>query len=265
MVWNEAVQTGAAGGLLVGQVASMAGVTVKTVRHYEKLGLIAPSHRSTNGYKHYDAESVVRVACAASLGRAGIPLSRVGEILDRAPTALDCIEVVADVLRTQRERIDDQLATLTALGAAIASGEGALDELGRPFIEGVEADLGERRDQVSDDAWRIERRVMGLLASLGAGEELPDAARDYIRNHPEEVAALLEADGELARLRGVTRDDPRVQEVAAKIRQAHSTVAALAALITPPDGETQAAVRSIVRPRLSEAQLAALRAAADHI
>ena len=263
MVWNEAVPSMRAGGLLVGQVASLAGVTVKAVRHYEKLGLISPSHRGTNGYKHYDAESVVTVACVAALGRAGIPLSRVRSILDGSPSALGSIETVADVLRDERARIDDQLQTLRSLGAALTSGEGVLEELGRAVIEDVKEDLGEVRIRVRDDAWRIERRVMGLLASFGASDELPDAARDYIRTNPEAVAAALDADGALAQLRDVPADDPMVLEVARKIRRAHSTVAALGALITPPDEDARSAIRSVVRPRLSNAQLAALRAAAD--
>jgi DNA-binding transcriptional MerR regulator len=250
-------------GLLVGQVASLAGVTVKAVRHYEKLGLIEPCHRATNGYKHYDAESVVRVACVAALGRAGVPLSHVNEILDRAPSALGSIEVVAEVLRSERDRIDDQLRTLTSLGAAIASGEGPLEELGRSVVEEVAADLGEVSHQVPDDAWRIERRVAGLLASFGAGEDLPEAVRDYVRTHAVEVAAAVNADGELARLRLVSSDDPLVLEVANKIRNARSTVAELVALLPRPDQDAHAAIRSVIRPRLTAAQLAALRAAAD--
>ena len=263
MVWNHGVATDDISGLLVGQVAALAGVTTKTVRHYEKLGLIEPSTRASNGYKRFSPDSVVRVVCVASLRRAGVPLSRVGEILDRSPSATGIVQSVVEVLRAERERIDEQLDTLESLGDAMARGEGPLEELGRGVVADIGIALGPERDRVNAHAWRMERRVAGLLASFGLNvDELPDSARAYIRDHAADVAAALDADAALAGLRDATIDDPRVDDVAGQIRRSRATVAALAELVELPGDGVRSALGAVVRPRLSDAQLAALRKAA---
>ena len=250
-------------GLLIGQVASLAGVTVKTVRHYEKLGLVEHSRRESNGYKRYDGDAVVRVACVAALRRAGLPLARVAAVLDHAPSAAESVRGVLDVLRSERDRIEEQLLALESLAAAIADGEGPLEELGRPFVGAMKEALGEEAPDIDDEVWRIERRVAGLFASFGlVVDELPERAREYIRVHAEEVGAAIEADAALAGLREVAADDPLVDEVAALLQRARPTAMALAGLVEVPKG-TQAEVQAIVRPKLSGAQREALRRASS--
>ncbi len=66
--------------VLIGKLAELSGVTVCTLRVYERRGLIKPLYRSSNGYRYYDAslQHPIRVFGAAlSLG---LSLSEVGEI-----------------------------------------------------------------------------------------------------------------------------------------------------------------------------------------
>src|SRR5688572_7524917 len=109
MVSNGGVE--ATPGLLVGQLAELAGVTVKTVRHYEKLGLIAATGREPNGYKRYPADAVLRVACVAKLRGAGVPLARVAQLLDEPTTggAVGVVDVVLEVLHEQYAETERQI------------------------------------------------------------------------------------------------------------------------------------------------------------
>ena len=56
----------------VGQVARLAGVTVRTLHHYDQIGLLPPSGRAANGYRTYTAVDVATAAAGAVLARAGL-------------------------------------------------------------------------------------------------------------------------------------------------------------------------------------------------
>ncbi|GAB3806741.1 hypothetical protein GCM10028798_30110 [Humibacter antri] len=100
----------------IGEVARRAGVSVKTVRHYESLGLVGSS-RLPNGYRDY-AEDVPRlVAEAHELGRVGLRLTQTRPFLD--------------CLADGNANGDDCLATRPAYSAAIEDLTRRIDELER--------------------------------------------------------------------------------------------------------------------------------------
>ncbi len=68
--------------LLISDVAELFGVTTKTLRHYEKLGLIEPE-RSENGYRVFSAENILRIQRIRNLQALGLSLRRIKAILDR--------------------------------------------------------------------------------------------------------------------------------------------------------------------------------------
>ena len=67
--------------LTIGQIASYAGVTVRAVRHYHAKGLLPEPERDHSGYRRYDAAAVVELVKIRTLADAGVPLSRVHELL----------------------------------------------------------------------------------------------------------------------------------------------------------------------------------------
>jgi DNA-binding transcriptional MerR regulator len=71
--------------LTIGQLASFAGVTVRTVRFYHQKGLLPEPQRDASGYRRYDAAAVVELIRIRTLAEAGVPLSRVRELLDASP------------------------------------------------------------------------------------------------------------------------------------------------------------------------------------
>ncbi|MEV6250786.1 MerR family transcriptional regulator [Streptomyces sp. NPDC051742] len=97
-----------AGGLTIGQAAAFVGVTIKTVRHYHRLGLLAEPERDGSGYRRYGSADLLRLIQVRTLAGAGVPLAEVGELLDADPerfaAALD------DVHRRLTERIEDLVA-----------------------------------------------------------------------------------------------------------------------------------------------------------
>ena len=98
----------------IGEVAARAGVSTKTVRHYESQGVLSSS-RLPNGYRDYDENAVRLVSEAHVLGALGI---RLGE----TRPFLDC-------LSAGNERVDDCADSLVAYRRAIADVNGRIDGL----------------------------------------------------------------------------------------------------------------------------------------
>jgi DNA-binding transcriptional MerR regulator/pimeloyl-ACP methyl ester carboxylesterase len=92
------------GGLTIGQAAAFAGVTVKTLRHYHRLGLVDEPRRDTSGYRRYTSTDLFRLVQVRALAEAGVPLAEVGDLLD-----------------ADHERFADALATWNG-GSPTASG-----------------------------------------------------------------------------------------------------------------------------------------------
>ena len=59
---------------LVQQFAKLAGVTVRTLHHYDRLGLLSPEHRSDSGYRLYTTQDMVRLERIMVLRYLGLPL-----------------------------------------------------------------------------------------------------------------------------------------------------------------------------------------------
>lgn len=109
--------------LTISQAAAFAGVTVKTVRHYHKLGLIAEPDRDTSGYRRYGSDELLRLVQARTLAAAGVPLAEVRHLLDaddaEFATALVGVE---QQLTTKIEELTSRRTTLHRL----ADGDRAL-------------------------------------------------------------------------------------------------------------------------------------------
>ncbi|RSS59032.1 MerR family transcriptional regulator [Streptomyces sp. WAC01280] len=97
-----------AAGLTIGQAAAYVGVTIKTVRHYHRLGLVAEPERDGSGYRRYGSAELLRLVQARMLAGAGVPLAEVGGLLDAGP------EQFAAALDDVHRRLTEQIEDLTA-------------------------------------------------------------------------------------------------------------------------------------------------------
>jgi len=100
------------GALTVGQVAEQFGVTVRTLHHYDEIGLVHP-HRTASGYRVYTDDDLERLRHVVVYRRLGFPLEEIGPLLD---------DPHADVqahLRRQRAAVVSRLHELRDLVAAI--------------------------------------------------------------------------------------------------------------------------------------------------
>jgi MerR family transcriptional regulator, thiopeptide resistance regulator len=97
----------------VGQVADLAGVTVRTLHHYGQIGLLEPGRRSTSGYRLYSDEDLQRLQHILFYRELGFSLDEIATIVD---------DPGADTgahLRRQRELLTNRIGRLTAMVAAV--------------------------------------------------------------------------------------------------------------------------------------------------
>lgn len=71
--------------LRVGELARRTGLTVRTLHHYDEIGLLTPSARSESGYRLYDPGDVQRLHGIQALRHMGLPLAHIATLLGDAP------------------------------------------------------------------------------------------------------------------------------------------------------------------------------------
>jgi len=76
------MRTTAPAGITVGRVAALAGVTVRTLHHYEQIGLLVPSDRSPAGYRIYTAADIDRLTRILYYRALALPLHELTPLLD---------------------------------------------------------------------------------------------------------------------------------------------------------------------------------------
>ena len=106
-------RAGDPGELTVGQVAGLVGVSVRTLHHWDEIGLVVPSARSWAGYRLYGTEDVARIHQVLVYRETGMPLAEVARVLDD-PHA----DATAHLAR-QRELLQARIAHLTRMLRAV--------------------------------------------------------------------------------------------------------------------------------------------------
>lgn len=189
--------------LTIGQLATYAGVTVATVRHYHRIGLLPEPPRNRSGYRSYDAEAVVRLIRIHVLAGSGVPLAQVETLLDAEPEVFAAeVRRIDRRLRAEARRIHDTRRRLAALasGDRLALPESVVGYLER--LRGLGVD--ERYLERERDAWimvaaQLPERIDGMMAQKHRDLDDPDMLRLY-----ELFSQALDTPA----------DDPRVVEAA---------------------------------------------------
>jgi DNA-binding transcriptional MerR regulator len=97
----------------VGDVAALAGVTVRTLHHYDRIGLLTPSERTAAGYRRYTPADLDRLHRILLYRELGFPLEEVATLLDD-PDADPAVH-----LRRQLRLLRDRLGRTQAMVAAV--------------------------------------------------------------------------------------------------------------------------------------------------
>ncbi|MBZ0329770.1 MerR family transcriptional regulator [Halomonas sp. ANAO-440] len=119
--------------LRIGELAKRSGLTVRTLHHYDDIGLLVPSTRSEAGYRLYSRRDIARLHRIQALRSLGMSLTDIGDLLDRPEPPL------ADIVERQIGMLEERIAQQIRL-------RDRLQRLHRQFADAEEPDLAEWLD-----------------------------------------------------------------------------------------------------------------------
>jgi DNA-binding transcriptional MerR regulator len=161
--------------LTIGQLAAYVGVTVRAVRHYHAKGLLPEPERDHSGYRRYDAASVVELIRIRTLAEAGVPLSRVKELLAADDGAFEA--AITDIDRRLRAEIRERERTRQRVARLAAGDSLALPAQAVAYLRGLrELGISERMIEGERDAWIV------------VAAQLPERMETFIRGKRDQVA-----------------------------------------------------------------------------
>jgi MerR family copper efflux transcriptional regulator len=118
----------------IGELADQAGVTPRTIRYYEGLGLLGPSEREGQGFRYYTEAELIRLKKIDALKQFGLTLEEIGEIIPlycEDPTGLLGKRRVLEILEVQLAETDEKIEALQRFRSEIQTN---IDKV-RQFIE----------------------------------------------------------------------------------------------------------------------------------
>ncbi|MCW5952071.1 MAG: MerR family transcriptional regulator, partial [Propionibacteriaceae bacterium] len=162
--------------MLIGELAERCGVSARMLRHYDRIGLVSPTERTSGGYREYSPEDVRRLFHVEGLRSLGLSLQEIADVL--ADLSFDPAAMVEQLISRTQERLrreEQLLGRLTQVQASDAA------------------------------AWSDVLRTIGLLRGLDADD--PSTRLRFALSHAGEAttdaralaeAALNEADPQVA-------------------------------------------------------------------
>jgi DNA-binding transcriptional MerR regulator len=167
----EALDPAPAGRLSVGELARLAGVTPRAIRHYHEIGVVPEPARDSSGYRRYGPRDVIAAVRVVRLRALGMPLQRIAAHVAEPDGALP----LAASLRTLADELDGEIARLTQTRDRLRALAGS--------------------DTLDDPAETLAAALRGL-GLHPAAIELPDseasAARLVDALHPQGLPGALE-------------------------------------------------------------------------
>ncbi len=192
------------------EVARLTGVTSRTLRHYDDIGLVPPSSTGPGGIRRYDADALVRLQRVLLLRGLGLGLPAIAEVLAGETRDVHALHAHRDWLEQERARLARQIASVEATIEALEGGEKPMaenmfDGFDHTQYKGeVEERWGKDAYARSDSWWRgmsdAERADwQSRSAQLGADWTAAaasgiapdaDAAQQLARRHVEWLAGI---------------------------------------------------------------------------
>lgn len=143
----------------ISYLSRVAGISSRTLRHYDHIRLLVPDHVAQNGYRFYTQNQLVRLQRILLLRDMGLKLESITEILEHQRDEREALAEHVQQLQTQRRIIDRQITTLELTISALENGVGmkpetSFDGFNEQYKEEVTQRWGAKAYKDSNQWWR---------------------------------------------------------------------------------------------------------------
>lgn len=220
----------------VGELARRTGLSIRTLHHYDALGLLSPTRRSETGYRLYTPADVARLQQIVSLRELGLSLEEIRTLLDDpAVSPLHVVELHLERIREQMVLQRDLAARLESIATRLAAAEevsvedlfhimevmSTMERITSYYTPEQLQALEQRRHQLGEEEIRrVERAWPELIAKVQAEMERgTDPADARVQELAREWQGLVEEftggdPGITESLRTMYRSEPEVSRQA---------------------------------------------------
>lgn len=108
----------------IGEFAKRAGVTPRTVRYYESLGLLGPSAREGSGFRYYTEIELEKLQKINDLKELGLSLEEIASVFPlyfEDPTRLKGKRKIVEILKSHLQETEDKIASLEQFRSELAT------------------------------------------------------------------------------------------------------------------------------------------------
>lgn len=187
----------------IGELAKETGLTVRTLHHYDEIGLLKPSSRTDSGYRLYRSSDVERLQQILSLRQLGFRLDQIRELLGGSKVSVqEIVHMQLDRLTEQMELHKNLEQKLRKLSIALASQKEISTERLLEIIE-----VMTKMEQHGFDPKFTDEEKARLEARR---EELGDEKIQEVEKEWPELISKMRVQME----KGAAHDDPGVQKLA---------------------------------------------------
>jgi DNA-binding transcriptional MerR regulator len=216
----DSLDTGERAPLKIGELARRTGLSVRTIRFYEQVGLLTPAARTEGGHRSYATADVAQLQRINSLRRLGLTLAQAGEVLRGGVDGLGVVQLQLQRLR-ERVRAEQLLCQrLERISSQLEAGEPvSIDDFIHIIEETQMADqmspkLQARLKELHKDTSTDRIREVEEVEWPGLFEDVRAAMREGADPAGERVHALV------IRWQGLveefTRRDPEITRAVAQ-------------------------------------------------
>jgi MerR family transcriptional regulator, thiopeptide resistance regulator len=185
----------------IGQFATLAGVTIRTLRFYDRKGLLRPAKISEAGYRLYSTNELLRLQHILTLKAIGCSLRTIQMVLEQTDNAS---VQLPELLAQQRCAVEAEIKNLQAVAQAIAAAEEQLQRLGEISYSSIHTILKVITMQPSKESQEWTKQFFTGEQHQALAEAMPS----YMKNEAEGAKVAADWANLIAEVNAALNTDP---------------------------------------------------------